>query len=60
MRGRYTRRGSMQWISESFRALPTLAELPLPDENYSVAPTTFQLIIRQRRDTGERELVLAR
>ena len=32
----------------------------MPGEDYNVAPTTFQPIIRQSRKSGEREMVLAR
>ncbi len=32
----------------------------MPGADYNVAPTTHQPIIRQSRETGERELVLAR
>ncbi|MBB6146832.1 putative SOS response-associated peptidase YedK [Silvibacterium bohemicum] len=32
----------------------------MPDSDYNVSPTTNQLIIRQSRETGDRELVLAR
>jgi len=32
----------------------------MPGEDYNVAPTTFQPIIRQSKDSGERELILAR
>ena len=60
MCGRYVRRGDKQKIAEYFHASPQPAELPLPGEDYNVAPTTFQPIIRQSRESGERELVLAR
>ena len=32
----------------------------MPGEDYNVAPTTFQPIIRQSRESGEREMILAR
>ena len=32
----------------------------MPDADYNVAPTTHQPIVRQSRETGDRELVLAR
>ena len=60
MCGRYVRRSDKQKIAEHFRANPNPAELPLPDADYNVAPTTHQPIIRQSRETGDRELVLAR
>ncbi len=59
MCGRYVRRSDKQKIAEHFHArLPDA--LPLPDTDYNVAPTTHQPIIRQNRETGERELLLAR
>lgn len=60
MCGRYVRKGSKQKIAEYFHAHLQPAELPLPDADYNVAPTTHQPIIRQSRETGEREMVLAR
>ncbi len=32
----------------------------LPDWDYNVAPTSFQPVIREQRETGERELVMMR
>ncbi len=32
----------------------------MPDADYNVAPTTYQPIVRQSKETGERELILAR
>jgi putative SOS response-associated peptidase YedK len=60
MCGRYVRRGDKQKLAEHFRARPNPPELPMPDADYNVAPTTHQPIIRQSRETGDRELVLAR
>ena len=60
MCGRYVRRGDKQKIAEYFHATPQPADLPMPGADYNVAPTTFQPIIRQSRETGEREMVLAR
>ena len=60
MCGRYVRRSDKQKIAEHFRAKPNPAELPMPGEDYNVAPTTHQPIIRQNRETGDRELILAR
>ena len=60
MCGRYYRRSDKQRIAEAFK----LGQLPegfvLPDWDYNVAPTTFQPVIRQQRDTGDRELVMMR
>ena len=52
MCGRYGRRSDKQKIVEHFRATPTSAELPMPDAEYNIAPTTHQPIIRQSRETG--------
>ena len=60
MCGRYVRRSDEQKIAEYFCASPQPAELPLPGADYNVAPTTFQPIIQQGRESGEREMVLAR
>ena len=60
MCGRYVRRSDKQRIAEHFRANPSPADLPMPAEDYNVAPTTHQPIIRQSKETGERELILAR
>ena len=60
MCGRYVRRSDKQKIAEYFHATPVPAELPMPGADYNVAPTTFQPIVRQSRESGEREIVLAR
>ncbi len=60
MCGRYGRRSGKQKIAENFRATPSPAELPMPDADYNISPTTHQPIIRQSRETGEREMILAR
>lgn len=60
MCGRYVRRSDKQKVAEWFHAHSEPAELPLPDSDYNIAPTTQQPIVRQSRETGERELVLAR
>lgn len=60
MCGRYVRKGSKQKIAKYFRANPNPTELPMPDADYNIAPTTYQPIIRKSRETGEREMVLAR
>ena len=60
MCGRYVRRSDKQKIAEYFHAEPRPAELPMPDADYNIAPTTYQPIIRQSRESGEREMVLAR
>lgn len=60
MCGRYVRRSDKQRIAEHFRANPNPVDFPLPDADYNVAPTTYQPIIRQSRESNDRELVLAR
>jgi putative SOS response-associated peptidase YedK len=58
MCGRYYRRSDKQRIAEAF-GLGELGDLVL-EENYNVAPSTFQPVIRVGRETDERELVLMR
>ena len=60
MCGRYVRRSHKQKIAEWFHADGDLSGIPMPDEDYNVAPTTHQPIIRQSKETGARELLLAR
>jgi putative SOS response-associated peptidase YedK len=59
MCGRYYRRSDKQKIAEAFHATK-VGDFPLPPWDYNVAPTSMQPIIRQSRDTGERELVQLR
>jgi putative SOS response-associated peptidase YedK len=60
MCGRYVRRSDKQRIADWFHLKGDLADLPMPDADYNIAPTTRQPIIRQNRDTADREMVLAR
>ncbi len=60
MCGRYLRRSDKQRLAAHFHAHPFPADLPLPDADYNIAPTTYQPIIRQSREAGDRELILAR
>ena len=60
MCGRYVRKADRKKIAERFKAKPNPPDFPMSDADYNVAPTTYQPIIRQSKDTGERELVLAR
>ena len=60
MCGRYYRRSDKQAITEHFRVRNDLTDLVLPDADYNVAPTTMQPVIREARDTKDRELVLMR
>jgi putative SOS response-associated peptidase YedK len=54
MCGRYYRRSDKQRIAEAFRiGMPPSFEI-LPD--YNVAPTTFQPVIAEDRDSGERSI----
>lgn len=59
MCGRYYRKSDKQKIAEAFHA-EINGEMPLPDADYNIAPTTFQPIIRNNRDTGKREMELLR
>lgn len=60
MCGRYVRSADKQAIAEAFRISVDLSDLQDPPADYNVAPSTFQPVIRQGRDTGLRELVLMR
>ncbi len=60
MCGRYVRRSDKQKIAAWFHADPQPSDLPMPDADYNVAPTTHQPIIRRSRESGDRELILAR
>ncbi len=60
MCGRYVRRSDKQRLAEHFHAKAQPPLLPMPDADYNVAPTTYQPIIRESRETGDREMVLAR
>jgi|SRR5579871_208403 len=59
MCGRYYRRSDKQKIAEAFH-VAQVDDFALPPWDYNVAPTTQQLVIRNNRDTGERELVSLR
>ncbi|WP_158788614.1 SOS response-associated peptidase family protein [Granulicella sp. L46] len=59
MCGRYIRKGDKQCIAEAFHA-KEVSTLAMPDADYNIAPTTCQPIVRQSKETGERELVSAR
>lgn len=59
MCGRYYRRAEKQRIAEAFRLGRLPDDFVLPPD-FNIAPTTFQPVIRQNRDTGERELVMMR
>jgi putative SOS response-associated peptidase YedK len=59
MCGRYYRRSDKQKIAEAFH-VSKVDEFPLPPWDYNIAPSTNQPIIRNNRDTGDRELVSLR
>jgi putative SOS response-associated peptidase YedK len=60
MCGRYFRKSDKQRIAEAFH-LGRVEDLPLESApSYNVAPTTMQPVIRNNRDTGEREMVAMR
>jgi putative SOS response-associated peptidase YedK len=60
MCGRYYRKFDKQKIAERMRAANDIASLVMADADYNVAPTTFQPVIREAKDTTDRELVLMR
>lgn len=59
MCGRYVRRSDKQRIAEWFHAERDEVD-SMPDADYNVAPTTYQPIVRESKETGRRKLVLAR
>jgi putative SOS response-associated peptidase YedK len=60
MCGRYYRRADKRAIAEAFGLKGLDEGFVLAPWDYNVAPTTFQPVIRNNRDTGERELVMMR
>jgi putative SOS response-associated peptidase YedK len=60
MCGRYYRRSDKQRIGDVFNISDLPSSLVLSEADYNVAPTTFQPVIRNDKETGERELVLMR
>jgi len=59
MCGRYLRRSDKQRIAEAFRVGELPEDFPLPPD-YNIAPTTFQPVIRESRESSAREMVLMR
>jgi len=57
--GRYYRKSDKQKIAEAFH-VKHVDDFPLPPADYNVAPTTMQPIVRNNRETGDRELVSLR
>ena len=60
MCGRYVRRGDKQKIAEAFQVRSELGSLSMPPDDYNIAPSTFQPVIRESREDGSREIVLMR
>jgi putative SOS response-associated peptidase YedK len=60
MCGRYYRRSDKQRIGDAFNISDLPSSLIISEADYNVAPTTFQPVIRNDRETGERELLLMR
>ena len=58
MCGRYAIRRQKQQIAEAFHVGKIFEEPFAP--NYNIAPSTFQPVIREERDSTEREMVLLR
>ncbi len=60
MGGRYTRLSDKQRLGDAFR-IGNLTDLPLEVAlSYNIAPITSQPVIRNGKETGERELVAMR
>jgi putative SOS response-associated peptidase YedK len=60
MCGRYGRRSDKQKIAEAFHIKSDISSLSMPPDDYNVAPTTFQPVIRESREDGTREMTLMR
>jgi putative SOS response-associated peptidase YedK len=60
MCGRYARRSDKQKIAEAFHVAQDLSTIVMPPSDYNIAPTTQQPVIRENRDTAEREMVVMR
>jgi len=56
MCGRYYRTADKQQLAEAFRAEATGDPLPYAP-GYNIAPTTAQPVVRQARDTNQREIM---
>jgi putative SOS response-associated peptidase YedK len=59
MCGRYYRKSDKQSIAEAFRIRSEIDSMVLAPD-YNIAPTTFQPVIREDKETGDREMVLMR
>ena len=60
MCGRYVRAADKQAIATAFRVRVDPQNLSVAPADYNIAPSTSQLVIRQNRDSGEREYALMR
>ena len=60
MCGRYVRRSDKQHIAEHFPRKALSGRPAYAGSDYNIAPTTHQPIVRQSKETGDREMVLAR
>ncbi len=60
MCGRYYRKGSKQQLAAQVRAGQILPGIPDVLDDYNVAPTTHQPVVRHSRDGAERELLFMR
>jgi putative SOS response-associated peptidase YedK len=60
MCGRYYRKSDKQKIAEAFHINRDSNSLVFDAANYNIAPSTFQPVIRNDKETAERELVLMR
>jgi putative SOS response-associated peptidase YedK len=59
MCGRYARSGDKQRIADTFH-VKEVPDFAMPGADYNIAPTTFHPIVRESKETGECEMVLAR
>jgi putative SOS response-associated peptidase YedK len=60
MCGRYLRKSDKQRIAETFHARNDISSLAMSPDDYNIAPSTFQPVIRESKDGASRELVMMR
>ena len=60
MCGRYVRRGHKQRIADAFHVRSGIDSVSMPPDDFNIAPSTFQPVIRESREDGSREMVLMR
>lgn len=60
MCGRYVRSSDKQRVAEAFRVKSDLGGLAMALADYNIPPSTFQPVIRENREDGQREMVLMR